>query len=73
MRRTRLRIQMVLLATAALGAFAPAAYTADSGVRPSEARCATCCPEEKSTCVVGDIAKADYYYKESGSCTPERM
>ena len=61
---------MLLLAMASLGAFAPAAYTADEGVRLSEAKCATCCPEEGSTCIVGDKAASGYYYKASGSCTP---
>lgn len=28
----------------------------------------TCCPEEGSTCVVGNVARTNKYYKSSGSC-----
>ncbi len=69
MKQNRRRIQVALLSLAALGAFTPSAFSADGGLRTSEAKCATCCPEKGSTCVVGDIAKGDYYYKESGSCS----
>ncbi|HEX6036799.1 hypothetical protein [Longimicrobium sp.] len=35
-----------------------------------EAACqdGTCCPEEKSTCVVGTHAEPNYYYKPQGGC-----
>jgi hypothetical protein len=65
----RLISRITLLSGAVLTASAP--ITADAGgLRVQEAVCqdGTCCPEEKSTCVVGTHAEANYYYKPKGSC-----
>ena len=61
--------QIALFAGAALTASAP--VTADAGgLRVQEAACqdGTCCPEDKSTCVVGTHSETGYYYKPQGSC-----
>ena len=46
----------------------------EQGLRASEAQCqdGTCCPEPKSTCVVGSWERPDKYFKSSGSCTEVR-
>lgn len=66
----RLIRRTLLLSGAVLTASAPITADAD-GLRVQEAACqdGTCCPEEKSTCVVGTHAEANYYYKPKGSCT----
>ncbi len=60
---------MVLLSGAVFTASAPVTAGA-GGLRVHEAACqdGTCCPEEKSTCVVGTHAEANYYYKPQGPC-----
>ena len=60
---------MVLLSGAVMAAASP--ITVEEGaLRTRTAQCqdGTCCPEEKSTCVVGDSQNPGYYYKPSGSC-----
>jgi hypothetical protein len=58
-----------LFAVTALTASVP--VTADAGgLHVQEAACqdGTCCPEDKSTCVVGTHAETGYYFKPQGSC-----
>lgn len=45
------------------------------GLQPAVAACqdGTCCPEEGSTCIVGDIQRPNKYYKSSGSCTDPKQ
>jgi len=57
-----------------LGAFltasAPVTVSLERGVQPRSAECqdGTCCPEDKSTCVIGSHQVGDYYHKSSGPC-----
>jgi hypothetical protein len=41
------------------------------GLQSATAACqdGTCCPEQGSTCVVGNNQRPERYYKPSGSCT----
>lgn len=59
--------RVVLMVAAGTASLAPSAFSSE-GLRPREARCATCCVEEGSTCVVDAVKTPNYYYKESGSC-----
>lgn len=59
--------KLVLMVGAATASLAPSAFSSE-GFRPREARCATCCVEEGSTCVVDGIGNPDRYYKASGPC-----
>jgi hypothetical protein len=59
--------RVVLMVGAGTASLAPSAFSSE-GLRPREARCATCCREEGSTCVAGGVQNANYYYKESGPC-----
>lgn len=66
--RTGARIaQVLLLVCSGAAAMAPMTFSSE-GVHANEARCATCCFEEFSTCIVGDTQNPHRYYKESGSC-----
>lgn len=68
MPKTWLIRRMILLASAVLAA-APITVNADGlGVQEAACQDGTCCPEEKSTCVVGTHAEANYYYQPKGSC-----
>lgn len=70
---TKSRLRVALLVVAALGAFAPVAFSADRGIVTSSATCedGTCCPEAKSLCIINNIQTEDSYDKGSGGpCTP---
>lgn len=58
-----------LVSGAFVTASAPVTISVD-GVEPQAAECqtGTCCPEDKSTCVIGDHQIGDYYHKAEGSC-----
>jgi len=65
----RFQLRAVLLCVPVLATAAPISLS--GGVlEVSEAECqdGTCCPEPKSTCIVGGYERADKYYKSSGSC-----
>lgn len=66
----RLVSRIVLLAGTVGAAASPVTFDS-SGFRVQEAACqsGTCCSEEKSTCVVGTTAEANYYYKPHSSCS----
>lgn len=53
-----------------VGASAPISFSPSSGFEVKTAECqnGTCCPEDKSTCVIGDYQNVGYYQKPSGSC-----
>lgn len=71
MRGTQFKLRMVALAVAALGAFAPVAYSSDRGLITSSATCedGTCCPEDKSLCIINGIISENSYDKGTeGSC-----
>lgn len=57
-----------------LGAFvtasAPVTISVDGGIQPQAAECqsGTCCPEDKSTCVIGTTQVGGYYHKPEGPC-----
>lgn len=59
----------LLIVPAAVAAVVPVTV-GPRGLEAAEALCqdGTCCPEEGSTCVVGDIQRPNKYYKSSGSC-----
>jgi hypothetical protein len=59
--------KVVLMVGAGTASLAPSAFSSE-GFRTSEARCATCCLEEGSTCVAGGTSNPHRYYKESGPC-----
>lgn len=67
---TRRLVPRFLLLAATVGAASPVTF-GSSGLRVQEAACqnGTCCGEEKSTCVIGTHAEANYYYKPHGSCS----
>jgi hypothetical protein len=60
-----------LVASAFVTASAPVTISVDRGVQPQAAECqsGTCCPEDKSTCVIGGHQIGGYYHKAEGSCT----
>jgi hypothetical protein len=64
----RLRWAGVALGTF-LTASAPVTVSRD-GIQPQAAECqnGTCCPEEKSACVIGTNQVGDYYHKAVGPC-----
>lgn len=66
----RFRLRAALICVPVLATAAPVSFSG-KGLDVSRAECqdGTCCPEPKSTCIVGTYQRADKYYKSSGSCT----
>lgn len=62
-----------ILLGAFLTASAPVTITDRGALAPRTAECqtGTCCPEDKSTCVIGSAKVTGYYQKASGSCGNE--
>lgn len=60
----------LLMLGAVVSASAPVTVSIEEGVQPRTAECqtGTCCPEERSTCVVGTTQVGGYYQKPEGSC-----
>jgi hypothetical protein len=52
-------------------ASAPVKLSVQRGVEAQAAECqsGTCCPEDRSTCVIGGYQVGGYYQKPSGRCT----
>lgn len=70
-KRRRRRILLPLAVTALVAA--PFSLTPDGRVAASAATCqdGTCCPELKSTCIIGDWKIADKYALTSGGSCPK--
>lgn len=62
--------RLALFSAVILSAAAPATYSPDQGLHEATLECqsGTCCPEDKSTCVIGGHQVAGYYQKPEGSC-----
>lgn len=67
----RRRVRWGSVAIGALLGAAPVTVSREHGVEAQAAECqsGTCCPEERSTCVIGTVQVGDYYHKAKGSCT----
>lgn len=61
---------LALFSVATLSAAAPVTFSPGRGLHEATLECqdGTCCPELGSTCVVGELQRADRYYKPSGRC-----
>lgn len=59
-----------LVSVAFVTASAPVTISVDRGVQPQAAECqsGTCCPEDRSTCVIGTTQVGGYYHKAEGPC-----
>lgn len=70
MKRNRAATLLGLLIIPVVVAAAVPVTIGPRGLQSAVALCqdGTCCPEEGSTCVVGDIQRPNKYYKSSGSC-----
>jgi hypothetical protein len=62
--------RLALFSVVTLSAAAPVTYSPDRGLHEAAVECqsGTCCPEEKSTCVIGGNQVAGYFHKPEGSC-----
>lgn len=69
---TRLKRVLMSMSVVAIGASAPVAFSATTGVKANDAQCftGTCCYESLSICNAGSGNVEDYYYKSAGSCRP---
>jgi hypothetical protein len=63
------RAWLAILLTAGVAALAPVSVSFH-GVHLQTAACqsGTCCPEERTMCIVGTSEVPDHYFKSSGSC-----
>jgi hypothetical protein len=68
MSRTR-KLRLVLICGSILGAISPITVSSSNGIVPAQA-CAdgTCCPEDKSICIINDIRTENAFYKGTGPC-----
>lgn len=68
MSRTR-KLRLVLLGGSILGAISPVTVSPSGAIVPARA-CAdgSCCPEDKSICIINDIRTDNAFYKSTGSC-----
>lgn len=69
---TRMKRVMIITSVLAIGASAPVAFSATTGLKANDAQCftGTCCYEYQSICNAGGGNVSDYYYKSAGSCKP---
>lgn len=71
MSRTR-KLRLVLLGGSILGAISPITVSSSGAIVPAQA-CAdgTCCPEDKSICIINDIRTDNAYHKGTGPCSDQ--
>jgi hypothetical protein len=62
-----------LVSGAFVTASAPVTVSVERGVQPQVAECqsGTCCPEDKSTCVIGSNQNKGYYHQAEGPCVKQ--
>jgi hypothetical protein len=67
--RSNLRACLAVLGVAGTATLAPLSVS-PRGVRLQVAACqsGTCCPEDRTMCIVGTSEVPDHYFKSSGSC-----
>lgn len=70
METRRFRSRSILFFLPIVATAAPVSFSGE-GLAVTAAVCqdGTCCPDPKSTCVVGDRVRTGKYYKSEGSCT----
>lgn len=68
MSRTR-KLRRVLVGASILGAISPITVSSSDGIVPAQA-CAdgTCCPEDKSICIINDIRTENAFHRGTGPC-----
>jgi hypothetical protein len=74
-RAARLLYSRSLLVAAVLLSAAPVTITRSGRLAVSTAECyaATCCPETRSICVIGDNATLNRYYISEGTCVDPKQ
>ena len=63
------RVSLLLATAAVAAAFMPVSISM-RGIEATRAACqsGTCCPEDRTMCIVGDNQVPDHYFISSGSC-----
>lgn len=63
------KLRLVLLGSSIVAAISPVTVSSSGALVPAKA-CAdgSCCPEDKSICIINDIRTDNAFYKTTGSC-----